>query len=126
MRRRSIGSIWRGGVPDPKIAVEAGHARNNLRPAVELFRTTAWFYPLFSTRWHDQFGYAQVKTELRSRFPIKPYVSVRFVGDTRETIGTSSAARRRSISRKAHSLWARGCGQTRGAGSRDGSKRGRL
>ena len=53
--------------PDPKIALEAGHARNNLRPAVELFRTTAWFYPLFSTRWHDQFGYAQVKTELRSR-----------------------------------------------------------
>ena len=77
--------------PDPKIAAEAGHARNNLRPAVELFRTTAWFYPLFSTRWHDQFGYAQVKTELRSRFPIKPYVSVRFVGDTRETIGTTSA-----------------------------------
>jgi Tfp pilus assembly protein PilF len=77
--------------PDPKIALEAGHARNNLRPSVELFRTTVWFYPLFSTRWHDQFGYAQVKTELRSRFPIKPYVSVRFVGDTRETIGTSSA-----------------------------------
>jgi Tfp pilus assembly protein PilF len=77
--------------PDSKVAAEAAHARDNLRPSVELFRTTAWFYPLFSTRWHDQFGYAQVKTELRSRLPIKPYVSVRFVGDSRQTIGTSSA-----------------------------------
>lgn len=76
--------------PDPKIALEAGHAHDNLRPAVELFRTTAWFYPLFSTRWHDQFGYAQVKTELRSRLPVRPYVSLRFVGDTRETIGNST------------------------------------
>lgn len=75
--------------PDPNIALEAAHARNNLRPEVELFRTTAWFYPLFSTRWHDQFGYAQVKTELRSRLPLKPYVSVRFVGDARETLGTT-------------------------------------
>jgi Tfp pilus assembly protein PilF len=76
--------------PEPKIALEAGHARNSLRPSLELFRTTAWFYPLFSTRWHDQFGYAQVKTELWSRLLVKPYVSVRFVGDTRQTIGTST------------------------------------
>ena len=75
--------------PDPKIAAEAGHARNSLRPSLERFRTTAWFYPLFSTRWHDQFGYAQVKTELRSSLPVKPYLSVRFVGDTRETIGST-------------------------------------
>ncbi len=75
--------------PDPKIALEAAHARKNLRPAIELFRTTAWFYPLFSTRWHDQFGYAQVKTELRSSLPVKPYASVRFVGDTRQTLGTT-------------------------------------
>ena len=75
--------------PDPKIAAEAAHARNNLRPSLERFKTTAWFYPLFSTRWHDQFGYAQIKTELRSSLPVKPYVSLRFVGDTRETIGTT-------------------------------------
>lgn len=72
--------------PDPKVAAEAAHARNNLRSAVELFRTTAWFYPLFSSRWHDQFGYAQIKTELRSRLPVMPYLSVRFLGDTRETL----------------------------------------
>jgi Tfp pilus assembly protein PilF len=76
--------------PDPKIALEAGHARNNLRPAIELFRTTVWIYPLYSTRWHDQFGYAQVKTELRSRLPLKPYASIRFVGDTRETLGATA------------------------------------
>ncbi len=77
--------------PDPKIALEATHARDNLREGVEMFRTTAWFYPLFSTRWHDQFGYAQVKTEIRTHLPIRPYLSVRFVGDTRETIGKTTA-----------------------------------
>jgi len=73
--------------PDPKIALEAAHARDNLRESVETFRTTAWFYPMFSTRWRDQFGYAQVKTEIRTGLPIRPYLSLRFVGDTRETIG---------------------------------------
>ena len=76
--------------PDPKIAQEAAHARDNLRESVETLRTTAWFYPMFSTRWHDQFGYAQVKTEIRTRLPIRPYLSVRFVGDTRETIGKTT------------------------------------
>lgn len=76
--------------PDPKIAQEAAHAHDNLRPDMELFRTTAWFYPLFSSRWHDQFGYAQVKTELRTKLPFRPYLSVRFVGDTRQTIGSTA------------------------------------
>jgi Tfp pilus assembly protein PilF len=75
---------------DPKIAAEAEHAYNNLRGDAELFRTTAWFYPLFSTRWHDQFGYAQVKTEMRTKYGLMPYVSVRFVGDTRETLGSGA------------------------------------
>jgi Tfp pilus assembly protein PilF len=75
---------------DPKIAAEASHAYANLRGGVELFRTTAWFYPLFSTRWHDQFGYAQVKTEMRTKYGVVPYASVRFVGDTRETEGNVS------------------------------------
>jgi len=76
---------------DPKIAAEAEHAYNNLRGDAAPIRTTAWFYPLFSTRWHDQFGYAQVKTEMRTKFGLMPYVSVRFVGDTRETLGNSSS-----------------------------------
>jgi Tfp pilus assembly protein PilF len=87
--------------PDPKIALEAGHARNNLRPAVELLRTTAWFYPLFSTRWHDEFAYAQVKTEVRSHLSVKPYVSVRFVGDSRETLGPSNVAAPQYLSESA-------------------------
>jgi hypothetical protein len=74
---------------DPKIAAEASHAYANLRRGVELFRTTAWFYPLFSTRWHDQFGYAQVKTEMRTKYGVMPYASLRFVGDTRETEGNA-------------------------------------
>jgi Tfp pilus assembly protein PilF len=75
---------------DPKIAREASHAWNNLHGGMELFRTTAWFYPIYSTRWHDAFGYAQVKTEMRTRFGLMPYATVRFVGDTRETLGTVS------------------------------------
>ena len=76
--------------PDPQVAAEAGHAWRNLRGATERFRTTAWLYPIFSTRWHDFFSYAQIKTEIRTSFPIRPYVSVRFVGDTRLTIGAAS------------------------------------
>jgi len=72
--------------PDPKIAAEANRAYKNLRPAFQTFRTTVWMYPLYSTRWRDFFAYAQVKTELHVKFPIHPYVSLRFVGDTRGTI----------------------------------------
>lgn len=72
---------------DPQIASEAMRAWRNLRGPTEPFRTTAWFYPIFSTRWHDLFSYGQVKTEVRTGLPIHPYVSVRFIGDTRQTIG---------------------------------------
>lgn len=76
---------------DPAIADEAHKAYDNLAPQFQLFRTTVWIFPVFSTRWHDLFGYGQVKTELKlGRIPIRPYVSVRFIGDTRETIGPSS------------------------------------
>ena len=76
--------------PDPQVAAEAGRAWRNLRSVTERFRTTAWLYPIFSTRWHDFFSYAQIKTGLRTSFPIQPYVSIRFVGDTRLTIGAAS------------------------------------
>jgi Tfp pilus assembly protein PilF len=73
---------------DPRIAAEAGKAMHNLRPALERWRVSAWFYPLYSSRWSDLFSYAQVKTELRTGIPLQPYVSVRFVGDTRGSVGT--------------------------------------
>ena len=76
--------------PDPQIAAEAGHAWRNLRAVTERFRTTAWLYPIFSTRWHDFFSYAQIKTEIRTSSPIRFYVSTRFVGDTRLTIGAAA------------------------------------
>jgi Tfp pilus assembly protein PilF len=73
---------------DPAIAAEAARASDNLRPGVETFRTTLWVYPLYSSRWHDLFGYGQLKTELRlKKFPLHPYASLRFVGDERRTTG---------------------------------------
>jgi Tfp pilus assembly protein PilF len=73
---------------DPSIASEAGKAYHNLAPQFQRLRTTVWIFPFFSTRWHDVFGYGQIKTELKlGRLPIRPYLSVRFVGDTRGTIG---------------------------------------
>ncbi|HLK46630.1 MAG TPA: tetratricopeptide repeat protein [Bryobacteraceae bacterium] len=76
--------------PDLKIATEASRAWRNLRSGASRFRTTAWLYPVFSTRWHDLFSYGQVKTDMRTGLPIRPYVSMRFVGDTRQTIGAAA------------------------------------
>ena len=72
--------------PDPKMAAEASRAYRNLAPSLEHFRTTVWAFPVFSTRWHDLFAYSQVKTELRLHGLswLRPYTSVRFVGDTHE------------------------------------------
>lgn len=73
---------------DPAISAEAAKAWRNLRPDNELIRTTLWAYPLFSTRWHDVFGYGQLKTEVKlKKLPFRPYVSVRFVGDERRSTG---------------------------------------
>ena len=45
-------------------------------------------FPFYSTRWHDLFSYGQVKTEVRlGDLPVRPYLSVRLIGDTRSTIG---------------------------------------
>lgn len=70
--------------PDPGIAGEASKAYHNLAPALERFRTTVWAFPMFSSRWHDTFAYAQIKTELRMpHWFAHPYLSVRFIGDIR-------------------------------------------
>jgi tetratricopeptide (TPR) repeat protein len=76
--------------PDPTIAADAERAYRSLHAAAQRFRTTAWLFPLFSTRWHDLFAYGQVKTEINLGFPVRPYISVRFVGDTRRTLGAGS------------------------------------
>jgi Tfp pilus assembly protein PilF len=69
--------------PDPAIAEQATQAWNNLRGPTEPIRISGWIYPLFSTRWHDVFGYGQLKAEFRTGLPIRPYLSVRLVGDAR-------------------------------------------
>lgn len=74
--------------PSSEIAVPADQAWKNLKPEIQRVRTSAWLFPFFSSRWHDVFAYGQIKTEFRfGRFPIRPYASLRFVGDTRGGIG---------------------------------------
>ncbi len=75
--------------PDPAMASEAERAYRNLRPAVSRLRVTFWAMPFYSRRWKDAFGYAQLKTEVRlGRLPFQPYVSLRFAGDARQTVGS--------------------------------------
>ncbi|HTW65161.1 MAG TPA: tetratricopeptide repeat protein [Bryobacteraceae bacterium] len=77
--------------PDSSVSDPASEAYHNLAPEFALFRTTMWVYPFFSSRWHDAFGYAQLKTELKlGKFPIHPYVSVRLDGDVRGNIGPTA------------------------------------
>lgn len=75
---------------DPRIAAEAGRAWRNLRSATARFRTTAWVFPIYSTRWRDLFSYGQIKTEVRTGLPLRPYVSTRFIGDSRVTLGVAA------------------------------------
>ena len=77
--------------PDPHTAAEAGRAWRNLHADLKRWRTSGWLYPVFSTRWHDFFSYAQVKTEVRTHWFLEPYVSVRFVGDSRLNAGSVMA-----------------------------------
>ncbi len=77
--------------PDPAISGEAKKAYHNLAPQFQRLRTTVWIFPFFSTRWHDAFGYGQVKTELKlGRLPIRPYVSVDSSATLAETIGPTT------------------------------------
>jgi Tfp pilus assembly protein PilF len=77
--------------PDSETAAQARKAWRNLHPSLERLRTTAWFYPFFSTRWHDLFSYAQVKEEWRAGWLLEPYVSVRFTGDSQLNVGSTIA-----------------------------------
>jgi Tfp pilus assembly protein PilF len=73
--------------PDPAVAAEASRAWHNLQPDTELFRTTVWVFPMYSSRWSDLFAYAQGKVELHLKNSwLRPYLSVRLVGDTRGAV----------------------------------------
>ncbi len=70
--------------PDETIAREAAKAYRNLSSTESRTRTTFWSMPLYSSRWHNLFDYSQVKTEFKLPFlPVRPYFSMRFVGDVR-------------------------------------------
>ena len=70
--------------PNTAIASEAERAYQNLKSSLELFRTTAWVLPFYSSRWNDVFAYGQVKAELnRPKLRIRPYLSVRLIADTK-------------------------------------------
>jgi Flp pilus assembly protein TadD len=76
--------------PDPAVAGEADRAYHNLAPALARFRTTAWTFPFYSSRWRDVFSYGQVKTDFRiANLPLRPYISTRFIGDTRGTMSSA-------------------------------------
>ncbi len=77
--------------PDEEISSQASKAYRNLAPDLALFRTTFWAFPFYSTRWHDAFGYAQVKTEIKlGDLPFRLYVSTRFTGDAEGSIGPAA------------------------------------
>jgi hypothetical protein len=76
--------------PDPLIAGEAAGAWRNLRLTAAPVTVSAWMFPVYSTRWRDLFSYGQVKVEFRAPWGVRPYVGLRFVGDTRLTIGETS------------------------------------
>jgi tetratricopeptide (TPR) repeat protein len=79
---------------DDAVAGKAATSINSLRPSTEDFRTTVWSFPMFSTRWHDLFSYAQMKTDMKLKRTnwFRPYISLRFIGDTRETLQGSTAS----------------------------------
>ncbi len=73
------------GSPEPEIASQARKSYGNLAPHFQRFTTTLWTFPFFSTRYHDVFQYSQLKTEIRlGDLPIRPYLSLRFVGDLKQ------------------------------------------
>jgi tetratricopeptide (TPR) repeat protein len=82
MAIRYFAQAMRSG--DPELAARARRAHNNIVPPLRRVETSVWTLPMFSSRYHDVFQYAQIKTEFRlGRFPIRPYVSLRLVGDWR-------------------------------------------
>ena len=71
--------------PDPTVAELAQQSHRNLAPQFQRVTTTLWTYPLFSSRYKNLFQYAQLKTEFRlDHVPVRPYLSLRFVGDLRQ------------------------------------------
>jgi tetratricopeptide (TPR) repeat protein len=72
---------------DQKVAEQAKQALHNLEKP--LFTTTIWALPLISSRFSTAFGYGQIKSELNiaGLKRVRPYLSMRFEGDSRSRTG---------------------------------------
>lgn len=69
---------------DPLVAAEAAKAWRGLRKSTAPLHFTMWALPLHSSRWRNTFTYGQAKLEVNTgAFPLKPYVSLRLIGDIR-------------------------------------------
>ena len=93
--RRDGLSLVRAGAPQSRPHAspptpEGPSAASAPRPGASA--SPAWIFPLFSSRWHDLFAYGQVKTAINLGLPVHPYISLRFVGDTRRTVGSANPA----------------------------------
>lgn len=79
---------------DDTISDKADTSIAALRPGAERFRTTMWALPMYSSRWSDLFSYGQLKTDMKLDWTswFRPYLSLRFVGDTRETLPSAGTA----------------------------------
>ena len=86
----SAGSSWRGSVPTPPSPPMPRRAIAACAAPRSASAPRAWLFPLFSSRWHDLFAYGQIKTAVNLGLPVHPYVSLRFVGDTRRTVGSAN------------------------------------
>ena len=74
--------------PDAAIAGQARQSYDNLAGQFRRVTTSVWMFPFFSSRFKDAFQYAQIKSEFRfDRLPVRPYLSLRFVGDARQQSG---------------------------------------
>jgi Tfp pilus assembly protein PilF len=86
MKRNDVAKKWfRLGrsSPDQKVAAESRRALFNVSWADRKVITTVWAMPFATTRWETLFGYGQMKTEYNIKgLPFRPYLSMRFVGDT--------------------------------------------
>lgn len=81
---------------DAAIASEADKAYHNLNGDVQP-ATTVWALPMYSSRWHDLFSYAQIKRTVplpglnKVNRVVSFYISTRFTGDVKSSMEAHTA-----------------------------------
>ena len=69
----------------PATSKEADRAYHNLRASKRAVRVTVWALPIYSSHWGSMFMYSQAKLEgvRLKKWGFQPYLSLRWVGDTK-------------------------------------------